>query len=133
MKKNYNILLVDDDRLVRQTTRVCLEKMGYELDMAENGQDAVEKWSEKEYDLIVMDVSMPVMNGLEATRTIRSIERKRRKNKPVTIIAMTSGVTREECIQSGMNEYISKPLQKDHLCRMLSFMEGDQEGCSISE
>ncbi|MBU2650918.1 MAG: response regulator [Bacteroidetes bacterium] len=133
MKKNYNILLVDDDRLVRQTTRVCLEKMGYALDMAENGKDAVEKWSEKEYDLIVMDVSMPVMNGLEATRTIRSIEKKRKKNKPVTIIAMTSGVTREECIQSGMNEYISKPLHKDQLCRMLSYMEEDQEGYRISE
>ncbi len=122
MAKKYNILLVDDDRLLRQMTRVYMQRKGYNLDLAENGKDALDKCREKEYDLIMMDVRMPVMDGLEATRRIRRIE-KRSGKKQAPIVAVTSSANEDVCIRSGMNHYFQKPILMDQIQEILTFVE----------
>ena len=90
------------------------EKIGYKIDFADNGQIAVDKIDEKNYDLIFMDIQMPVMDGLQATRMI--IE-KLGENAP-PIIAMTANVLSEnetECREAGMKDFLSKPFTIDRL------------------
>ena len=79
-----------------------------------NGEEVIEKFIETKPDLILMDVQMPLLNGIEATKKIRSLE----KDTPVPIIALTAGTLKEErdlCLASGMNDFVSKPIVKDTL------------------
>ncbi|MEZ5042646.1 MAG: response regulator [Saprospiraceae bacterium] len=112
-------ILLAEDFIVNQkiATRI-FKKMGYDIEIAENGLEAVEKATKHTYDLIFMDVQMPEMDGLEATRVIR--ERKP-ENGPV-IIAMTANAMpedRQKCIESGMNDYLSKPFKPKDLQGLL--------------
>lgn len=103
------ILVVEDNMINIKLITTVLGKLGYVVDTAENGQIAVEKFMKTTYDLIFMDVLMPVMDGLEATRKIRAIDREQPK-----IIAMTANAMQEDrqnCIDAGMDEYLSKPLE----------------------
>ena len=89
-----------------------LEKAKYIVEVASDGQEAVEKFKEQEFDLILMDIQMPVMNGFEASEEIR------RKNKEVPIIALTAYALkgdRDKCIESGMNDYLAKPYKMQDL------------------
>ena len=88
---------------------------GLKLDLAENGKIAVDKIGQNQYDLVLMDVQMPVMDGYEATRTIRKMNGEAGK---IPIIAMTANVLQQEvekCLQEGMNDYISKPFDTNEL------------------
>jgi|GEM_PF-4234690 len=111
------ILVGEDNQMNQQLVLMILKRLGYEADISVNGKDVLEIVSEKKYDLIFMDVQMPEMDGLEATRMIRlclSVQ-------PV-IIAMTANAMlgdREECLRAGMDDYISKPLNFEELVRML--------------
>lgn len=111
------ILLVEDIELNREIAQVILEEAGFLVDTAPDGTDAVaimEKAEENYYDAILMDVQMPVMNGYEATRTIRSLPRKDVKDLP--IIAMTANALEEDkeaALKNGMNAHIAKPLDMD--------------------
>jgi signal transduction histidine kinase/ligand-binding sensor domain-containing protein/DNA-binding response OmpR family regulator len=112
-----HILIVEDNLINQKLTGRILEKMGYKPDMANNGHHALEQLSSKKYDLILMDVQMPELDGLEATKIIRSTE----KNQPV-IIAMTANAMesdREECIQAGMNDYMSKPIKLEDMIALI--------------
>ena len=94
-----------------------LNKMGYKPDIVENGQEAVEAASQKHYDAILMDMQMPEMDGLEATRIIR----KTLKKQPV-IIALTANTMegdQKECLNAGMDDYIGKPVKLEELIDML--------------
>jgi CheY-like chemotaxis protein len=98
---------------------VMLQRSNYELDTAGNGQEAVEMWENGEYDLILMDVQMPRMNGFEATGAIRDKERSLGGHIP--IIAMTAHALKEDeerCLAAGMDAYISKPIDFN-ACRRL--------------
>lgn len=111
------LLLVDDNQDNRMLIKAYLKKSGLEIDQAENGQEAVDLYQKNEYDLILMDVQMPVMDGHEATRLIRSWE-SLEQLKPVTIIALTAHATREEidkCLKSGCTSHLAKPVKKDVL------------------
>lgn len=118
------ILVVEDNDLNREIAIEILSMTGATVESAENGQEAVDMVlaSEEEYyDLILMDLQMPVMNGHEATKTIRAMERKDAQNIP--IVAMTANAFLEDIQQSkasGMNEHMSKPLDVDQLQRMLA-------------
>ncbi|NQZ07563.1 MAG: response regulator [Algicola sp.] len=97
-----------------------LEKMGVTITLAENGQQAVEKWRDSGADLILMDCNMPVMNGFEATRMIRSEEA---PNQHTPIVALTANATREnaqQCTQAGMNAVATKPFSIKDLEQVLS-------------
>ena len=105
------ILLVEDDLASRQVFGIMLKQVNYNLDFAEDGLKAVEMWEKGEYDLVLMDIQMPRLNGYEATRAIREKERERGGHTP--IIAMTAHSHKkveEGCLAAGMDAYISKPI-----------------------
>ncbi len=109
----YNILLVEDVEINREIVYASLEDTKINIDAAENGKQACEKFAANpdKYDLILMDVQMPVMDGLEATRTIRSMNLANSKDIP--IVAMTASALKEDidkCMEAGMNDHIAKPL-----------------------
>ncbi len=111
------ILVAEDNAVNQQLILHILDKLGYKPDSVENGELALEAATREHYDLILMDVQMPEMDGLEATRQIRSTL----SRQPV-IVALTANAMqgdREECLQAGMNDYISKPVRLDELMRML--------------
>ena len=118
------ILVVEDNDLNREIAMEILSMTGATIETAENGKEAVEMVLASEegyYDLILMDLQMPVMNGYEATTTIRAMEREDAGKVP--IVAMTANAFLEDIQQSkacGMNEHMSKPLDVDQLQRMLA-------------
>ncbi len=110
-------LVAEDNSVNQKWIKKILNKMGYQSEVSENGKIVLERVSHEHFDLILMDVQMPEMDGMEATRMIRLCL----DAQPV-IIAMTANVMqgdREECIQSGMNDYISKPVELNELVNML--------------
>lgn len=105
-----NILVVEDNLINQKVIQFILNKMGYKIDIANNGLEAVEMVKYKNYDIIFMDLNMPIMNGIEATKIIRES-----KKTPV-IIAMTASncdIDRELCLSAGMSNYINKPIKAD--------------------
>ena len=92
--------------------------MGYQVDFAVNGRQAVDLFAIKDFDLILMDIQMPVLEGLDATREIREIEIANAEKKRCIILAFTADShtnSRIACINAGMDDYISKPLEIDKL------------------
>jgi len=111
------ILIAEDNPVNQQLAMIVLTKLGYEPAIAENGREAIEKLNAGNYDLVLMDVQMPEIDGLEATRLIR----KQEGLQPV-IIAMTANAMqgdREDCMEAGMDDYISKPVKPELLAAIL--------------
>lgn len=123
LEHNLSVLLAEDNVINQKIARFNLEKTGYNVDIAETGHDAVVKFKNGNYDVILMDVLMPVMNGFKATQIIRAMEAYRNKRKgttklPIPIIALTANAMkgdREACLAAGMNSYISKPFKHKDL------------------
>ncbi|RIV18356.1 response regulator [Alicyclobacillaceae bacterium I2511] len=118
IKKN-RVLLVEDNIVNKRLAIEILQGFGIIIEVAANGQEAVEAVAKSKHDLVLMDVQMPVMGGLEAARLIRSDARF--ANLP--IIAMTANVmkgAKEECLAAGMNDYVSKPFDSEGLFRVLN-------------
>jgi CheY-like chemotaxis protein len=115
--KPLKILLVEDNPDNRLLINAYLKKLPYELDEAENGQIAVEKFQTNEYDIVLMDVQMPVMDGHESTRTIRAWESEHEK-QATPIISLTAHAIKEEidkCIAAGCDTHLAKPVKKTTL------------------
>ncbi|WP_431214468.1 ATP-binding response regulator [Puia sp. P3] len=111
------ILIAEDNLINQELMKQILGNLGYKPDTVENGVLAVEAASRHAYDLILMDVQMPEMDGLDATRKIR-----RELERQPVIVALTANAMqgdREECLQSGMDDYISKPVRLGELMQML--------------
>lgn len=109
---HYKLLLVDDNQVNQMVALGLLKKMGYDADVAANGQEAVAALAQIHYDLVLMDCQMPVMDGYEATALIRCGESPA-LDMSVPIIAMTANAMegdKEKCLNVGMNDYISKPI-----------------------
>lgn len=116
---NKHILLVEDNELNQQVVLGFLEDTKVNIDVAGNGIIALEKLSNKAYDLVFMDIQMPEMDGITATKEIRSLV----QYKDLPIIAMTAHVVPEEldkCYEAGMNEYFTKPIDPKKLVSLLS-------------
>ncbi|NOZ08581.1 MAG: response regulator [FCB group bacterium] len=121
-QSNIRILLAEDNLTNQKVALKILEKMGYATDAVENGMEVIKALETLHYDLVLMDVQMPEMDGFEATRLIRSGNTKV-KAHDLPIIAMTAHAMkgdRERCIAAGMNDYVAKPVHRDELQRAIS-------------
>ncbi len=109
------ILLAEDEPIIRNMIKTILTHYGWRSETAGTGSETVQKWKEGNFDLILMDLQMPEMNGLEATRQIREAE----ESKKICILGLT-GHTRseiiEECLTAGMDKVLTKPVQLKELC-----------------
>lgn len=109
-----NILLVEDNLINQKLATRILNKLGYTIDLANTGKEAVDLLKEKDYQLILMDVLMPEMDGLEATQLIR----KHNIHQPI-IIALTANEERTICLKAGMDNYMAKPINLQLLVDLL--------------
>jgi CheY-like chemotaxis protein len=112
--RNTKVLLVDDDAFNQEIGRILLEEVGIVADVAVDGQFAVEMAKQVPYDLILMDMQMPRLDGMDATRAIRKLP----AGRGVPIIAMTANAFAEDrthCLEAGMNDFITKPFDPDLL------------------
>lgn len=124
-------MLVEDNKINQRIALLHLEKLGLKIDLAENGQEALDKYLDKQYGLILMDIMMPVMDGFEATRKIREWEQENEHGSSTYIIAMTANAMkgdRESCLEAGMDDYISKPFKIEELQAAIQRYEDQREG-----
>ena len=104
---NVKVLAAEDEKINQLLIKTLCDKFGFEIDIAKNGESVIEKMQKNKYDIILMDLQMPIMNGFETTNYIR------KQNSSIPIIALTANVTSvdvERCKAAGMNDYISKPI-----------------------
>ncbi len=120
------ILLVEDNLLNQKFAMTSLQRAGHSVELAENGKIAVEMYRERPYDLILMDIAMPVMDGIEATRIIRNMEKGIRKIKIVAVTAHVMMTDRERCLAAGMDEYLAKPYKPSDLLSILDGLDWDR-------
>lgn len=105
------ILVAEDYFVNQEVTQDILELMDFTVDIAENGREALEKYEQNHYDAILMDIQMPELDGYQATKEIR---KKENGEKHIPIIALTANALsgdREKCLEAGMDDYISKPIE----------------------
>ncbi len=130
--KDLQILVVEDYPTNQQVVLKHLKHKGYQADLSENGKDALTAFCNKQYDLILMDMQMPIMDGYDATREIRQIENRRKlesgnhqgnQGHGIPIIAMTAHAMkgdREKCINAGVDDYLTKPLRRDSFLQVVA-------------
>ncbi|MGI9212744.1 MAG: ATP-binding protein, partial [Methylococcaceae bacterium] len=112
------VLLVEDNKVNQLVAKMLLQKMGLRVSLAENGVEAIDWVQQKHFDIVLMDVQMPVMDGLTATQRIRELP----NGKEMPILAMTAGAMEQEkqaCLEAGMNDHVSKPINVDVLLETL--------------
>ncbi len=118
-RKNFKILLAEDNLINQKVAIRTLNSAGYQVDAVMNGEQAIREYSQKNYDLILMDVQMPEIDGFTATKKIRAMDSTK---KDVPIIALTAHALmgdREKCLEAGMNEYVSKPVVASEIIRIV--------------
>ena len=110
-----NVLLAEDNYVNQEFMTILLKKMGYTVKSVSTGQEAVDEYKNGKYDIILMDIEMPEMDGLEATRLIRQIENENHiaKENHIPIVALTAYAMKgkkDDCLAAGMDDYVSKPI-----------------------
>ncbi|HPO50818.1 MAG TPA: response regulator, partial [Spirochaetota bacterium] len=111
-EKKIKILVAEDNETNQRLINILLTKLGYDVDIAEDGKKAVNMAKNKDYDAILMDVQMPNMNGYEATQILRS------EGIKIPIISVTANAFKEDVeasLESGMNDHITKPYRKEEI------------------
>ena len=119
--EEIKVLLAEDNTINQRIAIFTFGRLGITCDIASNGQEAFELYQQKQYDLILMDMQMPVMDGLEATRKIRFFENESGRSHRAFIVALTANDIAEKkvsCIEAGMDDFMEKPFQ-EHLLRDL--------------
>ncbi|WP_141502162.1 response regulator [Paenibacillus luteus] len=128
-ESNTRILLAEDNKINQLVAIEILKEQGYEVGLAENGEEVLQKLSEEHWDLILMDIHMPVMDGSEAVRLIRS----QSKYDEVPIIAVTANVLRndhERYLKQGMNDVVTKPISSERLHTVISYWLKQEEAAA---
>ena len=123
MRESLKILLVEDNLLNQRVVTFGLKKYNHEVTIANNGLEAVELFRVNNFDVILMDLMMPVMDGLEATVKIREEEEMNNSDKRIPIIAITANTMdndRDTCISYGMDDFMSKPFDIEKLHEIFS-------------
>lgn len=119
-KQRIHVLIAEDQMINRKIVNQLLEKKGYKVSLAENGKEASDKARDQDFDVILMDVQMPEMDGFDATRLIRKHEKDKEHKTP--IIAMTAHAMKgdkEKCLAVGMDHYVSKPVDPNELYKAI--------------
>lgn len=122
----FRILVAEDNSINVQVAKFILTPISEVLDFAKNGEEAVGKYLSGEYDFILMDVKMPVMDGFEATKAIRNIEADKKDGIKIPIIAMTANNMYEEiqeCLGAGMDGFLSKPFNINDVKNILKNLD----------
>ncbi|MCP4692328.1 MAG: response regulator, partial [Desulfobacterales bacterium] len=135
VSRPLQILLAEDIAANRKVIKLFLKTEFIDLDMAEDGKTAVEKFKRRKYDVVLMDIEMPVMNGFEATRAIRDFEKK--TGAPgAPIIALTAHAFNEhqkKCLEAGCDAFITKPLKKATLVGMIGAIRENAAGGGVKK
>jgi CheY-like chemotaxis protein len=119
-KLSGRVLLAEDYPANQKIARWMLERLGLEVQIAPDGKEALAALERERFDLVLMDCQMPEMDGYDATRAIRGSHSKYRDIPIVAMTAAALATDRDRCLACGMNDYISKPVQKDQLARVLA-------------
>ncbi|WP_163715406.1 response regulator [Mangrovibacterium lignilyticum] len=123
MNEKLSILLVEDNVLNQRIVTFSLKKYNHTVEIANNGLEALEVFKTQKFDVILMDIMMPVMDGLEATLKIREYEDTNNIADKTPIIAVTANTMdndREKCLSYGMNEFMAKPFDVEKLAHIFS-------------
>lgn len=112
---SLKILLAEDNRMNRVLAIKLLERRGHRVTAAFNGAEAIEALERESFDVVLMDVHMPEVDGLEATRRIRACADERRTVPIIAVTAHTAPDDRERCLDAGMDDFVEKPLRIDAL------------------
>jgi CheY-like chemotaxis protein/nitrogen-specific signal transduction histidine kinase len=114
-KRRLRILMAEDDKVNALLSRTLLERAGHEVVVAENGADVIKAISENAFDIILMDMNMPTMDGLEATKKIRKMRGPVSMTPIIALTANSDGVNRQKCIDAGMDDFMTKPFHQDEI------------------
>ena len=120
MTRSRKILLVEDNEINRMLATTILDRLGHRTTVASDGGQAVALCARQRFDLVLMDMQMPVLDGLQATAQIRALDTPMRR---VPVIALTANALRgdrERCLAAGMDDYLSKPVDLDELLATLT-------------
>ncbi|NUN65258.1 response regulator [Pseudanabaena biceps] len=124
LPSNLKVLLAEDSLVNQKVAVNQLQSLGYKTDIAANGQEALDLFTQVHYDIILMDCQMPILDGYSTSRKIRELEAEADYSKsPVIIIALTANAMQEDrdrCLATGMDDYLSKPVRKEELGKKLS-------------
>lgn len=121
--KNCKILLAEDNRINQRIASLTFNMMGVSIDIASNGQQALDMYRQNKYDLIMMDLHMPEMDGMEASRQIRSFEKESNSSHRVFMIglsATSASEIKDECMANGMDDFMEKPFNESELRTILT-------------
>ncbi len=121
--QKYRILLAEDNLVNQMVAKRLLENQGHNITTARDGKEALGAFKKKSFDLVLMDIQMPGMDGFETTAAIRQRERKAKNSTRIPIIAMTAHVMkddREKCMEAGMDGYISKPIDPESMMKTIN-------------
>jgi CheY-like chemotaxis protein len=118
--EHFNILVAEDNPVNQKIAQRMLKHLGYPVDIAANGLEALQALERKFYNIILMDIQMPEMDGLEATKIIRQRLSAEEQPRIIAVTAHALDYSREMCIDAGMDDYIAKPVQKDELAEVLN-------------
>lgn len=119
------VLLVEDNKINQKIAFFTLKKLGFPVEIAENGMEAIDRFQNGSFRIVLMDLQMPIMNGFDSSEKIRAFE-KSKKRKPALIIALSANTVKEDierCFVVGMNEYISKPFTSEKLIEVIQRFE----------
>lgn len=118
-----SILVAEDNPINQKVVTMTLKMMGLKCEIAKNGLEAFEMYKEKRHQIILMDMQMPILDGIRATEKIRGYESQETIDAPAFIVALTANAfveDKQKCIEAGMNEFISKPFKEDDIKKVLS-------------
>ncbi len=117
---NKTVLVADDSSIVQNLTRKILEQQNYQIVSAKDGNEVLEKFKTEDIDLILMDINIPIKDGMECTKEIRSMEDKKKASVPIIAISGNlKNYTLEDFKNVGINEFLQKPLNFDELVNLV--------------
>jgi CheY-like chemotaxis protein len=125
-ERKIRLLVAEDNPVNQKVVLKQLQSLGYQVEVVNNGQEALDRLAECDYDLVFMDCQMPVMDGYRATHEIRSREGDRKHTTIVAITANAMPEDRDRCINSGMDDYMSKPASREDLRKKVEHWTRDK-------